>query len=193
VRLALGNTLGDFGYFYGSTVVAEEGVTTSPHEPAGLITSTPSRANFPRGFLWDEGFHQLLIQKWNPVLSLVCPSSWLSLMDLSGWTPREKVLGIEARHRLHSRAKDLMIQKRTVANPPTLLMPLRVFAVANAAQKAITKVDSTAMGGDDVTCAALSPPDSCSPLSSADNGASAEFWLESLNKAVTSFQWICNA
>jgi mannosyl-oligosaccharide glucosidase len=189
-RTALANTLGGIGYFYGSTVVAEEGGTTSLLEPVGLLTSTPSRANFPRGFLWDEGFHQLLVQKWDPVLSRVCLSSWLGLMDPSGWIPREQVLGIEARHRFPSHVKDLMIQKRTVANPPTLLMPLRVFAVANAALNTTSKVDSTAMGGDDVTCAALSSPDLCSPLSSADNGASSAFWLESLNKAVTSFQWL---
>jgi Glycosyl hydrolase family 63 C-terminal domain len=94
-------------------------------------------------------------------------------MDLSDWIPREKVHGIEDTHRFHSRAKDLKIQKRTVANPPTLLMPLRVLAVAHAALNTTTKVDSTAMGGDDVTCAALNFSDSCSPLSSADNGASA--------------------
>lgn len=60
-REALANLLGGIGYFYGPIRIKDE---TDPEgkawfydEPTGIFTGTPSRPYFPRGFLWDEGFH----------------------------------------------------------------------------------------------------------------------------------------
>lgn len=62
-----------------------------------LLSGTPARAEFPRGFLWDEGFHQQVICKWDAQLCQHIISSWLHTMDPSGWIPREQIRGDEVR------------------------------------------------------------------------------------------------
>lgn len=124
---ALANLLGGIGYFYGSSI-AKAG--DAPNAKAGMLasnglyTATPSRVVFPRGFLWDEGFHQLIIQRWDPDLSARCLQSWFKASQENGWIPREQILGLEARERFPDHIRHLMIQDPTVANPPTILMPI---------------------------------------------------------------------
>jgi mannosyl-oligosaccharide glucosidase len=94
-----------------------------------LFSATPSRSFFPRGFLWDEGFHQLLVQRWDPQLSRDAIGHWLDLMNSQGWIPREQILGKEARARVPA---EFMVQHPSHANPPSLYLPLLAHALSTA-------------------------------------------------------------
>ncbi|KAJ9056576.1 Processing alpha glucosidase I [Entomophthora muscae] len=93
-------------------------------QPTSLFTSVPSRPFFPRGFLWDEGFHLLLISEWDSDLSLQILDSWFELIDEDGWIAREQILGPEARSKVPPK---FQTQHQDYANPPTLFMALEKF------------------------------------------------------------------
>lgn len=191
-RRALANLLGGIGYFYGRTVMKEAGEDVF-RDPVTLVTSTPSRAVFPRGFLWDEGFHQLVIQKWDSSLSSRCISSWLNTMDASGWIPREQVLGLEARYRFPQHIKHLMIQSPDIANPPTLLMPLRVLAATDIKSHARQASNVTEERKESV-CAAQSKGETCGAVSVEESSCSMksriDFWKKYLEQAALSVAWL---
>ena len=89
---------------------------------AELYTAVPSRSFFPRGFLWDEGFHQLLVGAWDLTISKDVVAHWLDLMNEGGWIPREQILGKEAESKVPA---EFVVQNTDYANPPTLLFPIR--------------------------------------------------------------------
>ncbi|XP_042048739.1 mannosyl-oligosaccharide glucosidase GCS1-like isoform X2 [Salvia splendens] len=130
-KAALGNLLGGIGYFYGQSKISLPSSSDLVHGdnyisywPAELYTAVPSRPFFPRGFLWDEGFHQLLIRRWDANISLDIIGHWLDLMNADGWIPREQILGAEASSKVPS---EFVLQHPTNGNPPTLFLVLREF------------------------------------------------------------------
>jgi mannosyl-oligosaccharide glucosidase len=120
---AMSNLIGGIGYFYGSSRV--QSVHTKepvPYWKAPLFTAVPSRSFFPRGFLWDEGFHGLLISAWDVDIELEIMSHWFDLMNVEGWIPREQILGVEAIAKV---PEQFITQKNTNANPPTFFLTLQ--------------------------------------------------------------------
>lgn len=128
-RAAIGNLLGGIGYFYGQSKIAlppgftqNNGDKFISYWPAALFTAVPSRSFFPRGFLWDEGFHQLLIWRWDINICMDIIGHWLDLINIDGWIPREQILGAEA---LSKVPQEFVLQYPSNGNPPTLFLVLR--------------------------------------------------------------------
>jgi mannosyl-oligosaccharide glucosidase len=141
----LSNLVGGIGHFYGDSLVdrsyapeyeeenegfweetadARGRAQVNRDPPTELFTSIPSRPFFPRGFLWDEGFHLIPIAEWDIDLTLEIVQSWFNLMDEDGWIAREQILGPEARSKV---PPEFQVQYPHYANPPTLFMILDGF------------------------------------------------------------------
>ncbi|KAL2903641.1 Mannosyl-oligosaccharide glucosidase GCS1 [Bienertia sinuspersici] len=126
-KAAIANLLGGIGYFYGQSKISVpknfdiKGDDYLLYWPAELYTAVPSRSFFPRGFLWDEGFHQLLIWRWDVHICLDIIGHWLDLLNIDGWIPREQILGAEA---LSKVPEEFVLQHPTNGNPPTLFLVL---------------------------------------------------------------------
>ncbi|KAI8637550.1 glycoside hydrolase [Parasitella parasitica] len=136
-QFLLSNMLGGIGYFHGSSVIDrshppmqdEEDFRGEPirpqlSPPQSLFTATPSRPFFPRGFYWDEGFHQLLIGEWDNDLSLDIIKHWTAMIDENGWVAREQILGEEARSKVPA---EFQTQFHHYANPPTLYLSIKRY------------------------------------------------------------------
>lgn len=128
-KAAIGNMLGGIGYFYGQSKISVPAAANLQRHndylsywPAELYSAVPSRPFFPRGFLWDEGFHQLLIWRWDIRICLDILGHWLDLMNIDGWIPREQILGAEA---LSKVPEEFVPQHPSNGNPPTLFLVLR--------------------------------------------------------------------
>ncbi|XP_075262055.1 mannosyl-oligosaccharide glucosidase-like isoform X2 [Convolutriloba macropyga] len=114
------NLIGGMGYFYGASAIKTEQYSSPlAYWYTPLYSAVPSRSFFPRGFLWDEGFHQLVVSKWNSSISLDVLGHWMDLMNADGWIPREQILGSEALARV---PREFIVQHTSNANPPSFLL-----------------------------------------------------------------------
>uniref|UniRef100_A0A915CHJ0 Mannosyl-oligosaccharide glucosidase n=1 Tax=Parascaris univalens TaxID=6257 RepID=A0A915CHJ0_PARUN len=124
-RYALSNMLGSIGFTSGyNRVQSRYSTKESLYGRHELLTSCPSRSTFPRGFLWDEGFHHMLIRKFDPELSLQIIFSWLNTMNVEGWIPREMILSKEDEMLVPS---EFLLQKDSIANPPMFFYLIQRF------------------------------------------------------------------
>lgn len=112
------------GKFWEKSEEAKKHAIPEVRGPSELLTHTPSRAMFPRGFLWDEGFHLLPVLDWDADLAMEVIHGWLGLMDEDDWIAREQVLGPEAES---ATPADFVTQFPHIANPPTLFMAISKF------------------------------------------------------------------
>ena len=124
---ALSNMMGGISYFHGDSVV-QKGPKGAPQrtEMTSLFTDVPARPNFPRGFYWDSGFHNILIAKWDINLSMEILSHWMSKINEEGWVGREQILGDEARSRV---PKEYITQNTEYSNPPAPILPILMITM----------------------------------------------------------------
>lgn len=123
LKYSISNLLGGISYFYGDSEVFSNGAIKRTLE-GSLFTDVPARANFPRGFYWDSGFHNILIGKWDPRLSMEILSNWIEKIDENGWVGREQILGDEARSKVPS---GYITQNPEYSNPPASLLPIEML------------------------------------------------------------------
>ncbi|KAJ2345688.1 Processing alpha glucosidase I [Coemansia sp. RSA 2673] len=152
-RNALSSLIGGIGYFHGSGLVSsnpkpeygqEDSSEAKLSEPYSLFATTPSRPFFPRGFLWDEGFHQLVLRQWDSDLSLEIIRSWFGTMDGNGWMAREQILGDEARSKV---PREFQVQYPDFANPPTILFAVEAMAEQLLARGMTRSMDDALQAG----------------------------------------------
>ncbi len=154
------NLMGGVGYFHGQSIIdrsfsfewdEDEDDTSSESgpeltDPMTLLTATPSRSFFPRGFYWDEGFHLLHIGPWDDDFAMKILQSWIGLIDDDGWVAREQILGEEARSKV---PPEFQVQVPKYANPPTLVMAITAYIKRVRAHESSDEVDMGELGMGD--------------------------------------------
>lgn len=118
LKSCISNLLGGITYAYGPIRLKE---TKEPQPNLGLFSATPARNSFPHAFLWDEGFHDLLVCRWSPQLCMYIMRSWFNTQRSDGWIPREQARGPESEDTIPGAFVEQSIYE---GNPPTFLLSI---------------------------------------------------------------------
>ncbi|KAG1654229.1 hypothetical protein FOA52_005325, partial [Chlamydomonas sp. UWO 241] len=137
LQSSLSELLGSMGYSHGTSKVRVRnrgGGKPSSYmantQPGGLYASVPSRSFAPRPTMASEGFNQLLLMAFDPLLQRDSLAHWLDLMAHDGWIAGTQLLGEGARARVppESVVQDPILNMA----PPTLWLPLSRMVVQMA-------------------------------------------------------------
>ncbi|KAL0234170.1 hypothetical protein PCE1_001208 [Barthelona sp. PCE] len=128
VSQTIADVLGSVGYASGDYIVQKQGVDHRVQN-ARLFYSCPSRSFFPRGFVWDEAFHLLIICRVDMKSCEAILRSWFAIMDNDGWIPREVILGDEARSRVPEK---FIPQIHEYSNPPAFSLVFDFLSSINS-------------------------------------------------------------
>jgi mannosyl-oligosaccharide glucosidase len=122
-RKSISQLFGNLGRFHGPLKLSP--ALDMTREPVVDLTAIgPSRTKFPRGFLWDEGFHLLAVDRVNRDIAIEIITAWLRTQSVSGdhgWIPRELALSLRDRASI---PEEFLAQDPRIANPPTLIFTL---------------------------------------------------------------------
>ena len=77
--------VGSVSYYSGNLSVWSPGLSKNKvYGPLQILSGLPSRPVFANPYLWDDGFHNRVIQRWNSQLSLTIIKSWFDLINVEG-------------------------------------------------------------------------------------------------------------
>ena len=145
-RSTLSNLIGGISYFTGKVfksiillfmdLFLGQSLVAKPNQKipdeywqTNLYTAVPSRSFFPRGFLWDEGFHNLLIARWNENITIDILSHWFDMLNTNGWIPRVMIFSMKIMYLFFLR-KLFSVTKHVLVFPKNFLFnvqPMRIL------------------------------------------------------------------
>jgi hypothetical protein len=118
-KVSMASLLGGLNYMYGPIRTSE---SQGYVQEKPMFSGTPSRTGFPRAFLWDDGFHNVLFCQYDKKICMSIIEHWLSTVFENGWIPREHIRGKECEEYANVA---FLVQLEKEGNPPTLFLGIK--------------------------------------------------------------------